>query len=220
MTCFGIGKNNESGNVLIQVLILSGISMIFFVAMLSIQISQQRENEALTEKVAAIDFQRVISQIISNVRTCTELLNAGNITGGVTKLTFNPTTLPYSLKLEKVAEISVGGQVSAWTSNLTVLANNGTENGFQIEISSVALGNNTAQGNLRVKFDNAKLVRAISDLNLPISLAITPVSATAVKIDSCNVGLCPADQFMVGLNLDGSANCVVCNVRNNRLICP
>jgi hypothetical protein len=193
--------------------------------MLSIQISQQKENKALTEKVAAIDFQRVIRQIISNVNTCNELLKPGNITGGESKLAFNqslPTPdQPYPLKLIKVAEISAGGQVSAWTSNLTVLANNGTQNGFQIEVSSVNLGNNTAEGNLRVKFDNARLVRAIPDLKIPISMVINPVSATNVKITTCNdEKTCPANEFMVGLTEDGAAECTPCHVRNNRLICP
>lgn len=74
-------KNNR-GQSLIQVIVSASVMMIVIYAMMTAQIMQFKENKALAEQMAALDFSRIVTQALSNSSTCNSLVASTNVLSG------------------------------------------------------------------------------------------------------------------------------------------
>jgi Tfp pilus assembly protein PilV len=77
--------NNSRGQSLIQVLVAAALGVVVMLVIATTQVNQNRENQALNEKMAATDFQQQMLRSFSDGTVCTRLLTTP------TALTFDST---------------------------------------------------------------------------------------------------------------------------------
>ncbi|OYZ12790.1 MAG: hypothetical protein B7Y39_18835 [Bdellovibrio sp. 28-41-41] len=171
-----ISKNvidNDRGQFLIQVIVVSAIMGILMMAMITIQINQSKENKALTEKLASLDFARLMTQSIAIPANCDSLISASNVLSG-SSLTFDSTAVsvssPHVVNLASALGVSSGGSVSALSSSLTLAPTAG----IQLQVTS------PTNANVMINFNQNTLIRKIKNLSFPIIFATSgpPAAAT------------------------------------------
>ena len=171
---------NNRGQSLIQVMVTAAITIVVMFAMISVQLSSARENKALGEKLASLDFLRSVTASVSSQIKCSSLLTASNIVGGAASLTFDATpvtaTTPYSIKLNSIFGTNAGATVSPLASSLFLNTVAATPSGIQINVTS------PTTANVVVSFDSTRLVRALASLSFPIVLQSSgPTTATLIS---------------------------------------
>jgi hypothetical protein len=188
----------HSGQSIVQVLVASAIMGIILAAMVSMQVNQNRETRALTEKLSALDLQRTLTEWLSNTSTCNMIFAASNLVNSGS-MTFDATAVspqsPHVIPLFQIpntgagpAVATAGATASFLTNTLRLLPANGLSSGVQIAVN----GATTAL--LQINFDPAGLVRPIHSLQLPITLA-TAGPASATQITGCSGK--PTSSFLV-----------------------
>ncbi len=216
---------DQSGQSIVQALVGIGISMILVMALAAMQSMQSKENSALEQKLAALDYARSVSQILSNSKTCSDLFLSANVVGGLPKLTFNsnvvevPANPPdpaitHRFGLRKIGDTSVGGLVSPLSRSLEIETS--ANFGMELNIYSVDLAKNTARGALNIIFKKSKLIRSLRDLKFPINLS-TSGPLTAVKILGCKTAealSCDPKLVLKGIDALGEPICKKCTVAN------
>lgn len=222
-------SKNQSGQSIVEALVAIGISMILVMALAAMQSMQSKENSALEQKMAALDYARSVSQLLSSSKTCNELFKPNNVVGGAPKKTFNsnvvevlanPLASPpvpairHRFGLNKIGDTSAGGLVSPLSRSLDIETS--AKFGMELNIYSVDIANNTASGALNIIFKKSKLIRSLRDLYFPIRLS-TSGPATAVKIEGCMTDAfsCPAAKpILKGIASNGEPICKACTVVN------
>ncbi len=91
---------NKKGQSLVQVLVSMGIMGIFMMAMISTQSMQAKENRALSEKLAANDFQQQLTRAFADGSLCKKLLT-----------TPSPTTFDSTKPTKNLPFASIPGSV-------------------------------------------------------------------------------------------------------------
>lgn len=187
-------------------------------AMMSTQVTQQKESRALSEKLGATDLTRAIIAILSNTASCnalfapTNLVNAGAIPFNATGIS---ATNPYIFPLKAVQGglgappvATAGTMISNLAPTLFPLNTGDTPAGIRMLITSLS----TAA--IEVNFDQTKLIRPIRNLQFPLKIVTAgPVGATTIV--GCSVAgsapLCITRQTAIpagfGHNM-GSACCL------------
>lgn len=172
---------NSRGQSLIQVLVSVAIMGVLLTAMTAMQTNQSRENQALAEKLGALEFQRLMTATLSTTDVCTYLItNAASKTFDSSLVTATTSPPPIDLGTRLLATgdaaspaiATVGQSVSPLTQNLVV--------------QSIQLGNikcpppcpnpstsNQFTANMLVNFDNSRLVRAIQPAISQVTLQTT-----------------------------------------------
>ncbi|MGE3759111.1 MAG: glycine-rich domain-containing protein [Pseudobdellovibrionaceae bacterium] len=185
---FVILKNSQ-GQSLIQVLITMAIMGILMVVMISMQVSQTRENRAISEKLASMDLQRFVTQALTSPDICSAMVASANL-AIPTVFPFNSTTttFPYVFSLNSLPSpksgsppiATAGDQVSALAPSLALLSESSVPAGIQIKITSIS----PPSASLLLNFDQSKLVRPIRNLEFPINI-MTSGPANATTISGC-----------------------------------
>lgn len=157
-------KINQSGASLVEVLVFTGISFIVAFGIITLQLNQTRENRALSERLASLDFVRSIISDLASFSQCNKLLDASNIVGGVSNLTFDATLVsaasPYILNLNNVWGILPGIAVSPLSSTVMIDPNGG----LFLEVAS------PSSATLHINFVQSNLMRPIKGLSFPVNI--------------------------------------------------
>jgi Tfp pilus assembly protein PilV len=89
---------NSKGQSLVQVMVAAAIMGIIMMAMVSTQTMQSRENRSLSEKLAILDFQRLLTSSLADPAVCTFLLtNAGPVRFSAAQVQPNSSPAPIDL---------------------------------------------------------------------------------------------------------------------------
>jgi Tfp pilus assembly protein PilV len=190
---------NERGQSLVQVIVATGIMAILMLALTSFQTYQFRENKALAETLASLDFTRVVTSLLANPSSCNALLASANVIGGASSLTFDATNVtvaaPYEIDLVQIADVNGGGTASPTSNSLTI----SPTKGIQLSVTS------PTTGNIIVSFDQKKLVRQKKDLLFPVSLQSTgTLSNTTITGCGGSSYQCPPGQAVIGISNGGT----------------
>ena len=180
---------NQRGQSLIQIVIsigIMGIVMAGFASMMSIQ---SKETRSLTEKLAALDLQKILTSALADGSVCQYVLNNPSV------LTFNSTLVslatPQTVIISTPLYASVSGgvpgppiaqvlqQASSFSNTLII-------NSISLSITS---GSGSSYiGNWVVEFDNTKTVRAIKPATISTTLIADTSTPTAARITGCMAG--------------------------------
>lgn len=188
-----IRKLNSKGIALIEILIVADIFGVVLAAMATMMDSQRRETRALTEKLAALDFQRTLTTVLTVPSACASIVNATNLASGST-LQFNPAAITSTDPAEPTI---IAGLNKIFSSDgVSVLAD--TAAASQVSplartvvldpTSGVRVGGYRSGANvnyvLSVNFQNSSLVRPMRNLSFPLIVTTTPAGSD-LRITGC-----------------------------------
>lgn len=159
--------SNQHGFSILEVFVTLAISTIIALAIVMTQQNQLKEAKALGEKLASLDFYRVVSSELSNFQRCNAFFSPTNVIGGAAALTnldlTSAATTPVVVYFNSIAGVTLGGKVSPESNTVTIKPVNG------IELSILS----PSKANIVIKFDTALMVRPIRSLSLPLNLKST-----------------------------------------------
>lgn len=180
---------NQKGQSIVQVLVSIAIMGILLVAMTSMQTTMSRENRALSEKLAALDLERVVTQSLAHTSVCTSLLDTANLVNPgqlpIPNAAAISATNPYRISLKTIGGATrkvaaLGESPSAMSNSLKVHSTGG----IQLVLTSPTVAE------LRVTFDQNDLVRSITNLTFPLMITTDlPTSPTTISVSGCGSGL-------------------------------
>lgn len=153
-------------------------------AMISLQNNQTRENHALAEKLAALDFEKTLIAAMADGNVCKYVLNNPTIR------TFDSTALPQTIAFTTPLYTSVTsgtpGPVLVQTtvpSPVSPIANSVVPNSIALVISSGS--GSSYVGSWVVGFDGSKLLRPIKPAFAGVILTVDSSQPTLAKITGC-----------------------------------
>lgn len=120
---------NEHGISLIEVLVATGVLMILMMGIVSMTLTQQKETKALSEKLAALDLEKLLITTLANGQICsaelaTQIFNASGPyvidTTALATQTINLTTLHSAPTVGATPMITTNSPASAMASHLLV----------------------------------------------------------------------------------------------------
>jgi hypothetical protein len=184
---------NQRGQSLIQVIISLGIMGIGMLAVVSMQVTQQRESRALTEKLASVDLLRVVTTALANPASCNAMFSSANLHNPAA-LPFDATaispTTPYKFSITSIPTgttappiVSAGSQVSPLSDSLVLRPNTPNPTlppGIRLMVTSLT------NATLELNFENSSLVRTLKPLQFPIDI-ITSGPLSSTLITSCGI---------------------------------
>lgn len=171
-----------------------GIMGVVMMAMISTQNFLSSENRALTEKMAALDFQQQLVRSFADDSLCTSLLKS--LTFDATYATADaknkPTitlarnSIPIST-LPAAPSLATAGLILSPLSQTLIATPAQT---FQVTdiAGSKSSGVGTYTGNFRVNFEQTKLIRALNPVSIKIVMQTTGGGSTQT-ISSCRSGV-------------------------------
>lgn len=185
-----INNNNNKGFSLIEVMISIGIMMVGVLATFQMITTQQNETRALTEKLAALDLQKLALATINDA-ICTFVLTDASQSGvrsGNTINTTNPSTLsssiiylqnlPTSASSTAPKFVVKGSPASPLSSSVVV--NN-------IQLRDFAGTGNRFTANFKITFNQDKVFRPLKDISVSTNIFTDPSSPShAKKILACS----------------------------------
>lgn len=190
MQKYSITLQSQSGMSLVQALVSLSIASIVMAGMISMNISQQRETRALSEKIAALDVEKLLVQTMVSSSLCHRLLVDKEYSSSNPQ-TFDPklinTKEPPLIKLpgnKLVANVSstlkngpalfkVGEAPSPDIPSLVVES---------IHISDLEPnGDNLYKASLEVQFQNSRLIRSIKPARTTLLLTTEDVPKSNLK---------------------------------------
>lgn len=178
---------NSRGQGLVQVLVAAAIGATLMAAIASMQSNQQRENRAMSEKLAANDFQNQMLRSLLDGSVCTNLLtgrtfDSTNAVAGSTNppsIIINSPTVPVSSDPAAPAMATPGERVSAISNSLRIDA--AAANPFRVVdlVGSVNPSNvGTFTGSFQINFDQAQLIRPIKPASTRVILKTSAAGST------------------------------------------
>jgi len=209
---------NQKGSIS-AILIASAVGSIVMLAMASSLLYQQRETKALSEKMASLEIQRLVTAQLNSPAECSKLFAAANLIT-VDSDTFDANLVssnqPYVLRLKALSQdpgapAADGKPATALSNSLVLTPTTANSSGVEIEVTSVA----PPLATLNIKFEQVRLVRSIRNLRFPINLQLTgPMSAT--KITGCSGGVAGPGNIP-GLAPFFTKN-VICHMQNHPFV--
>jgi hypothetical protein len=191
---------DQRGQSLIQVLISIGLMGIIMLAFTSMMTIQQRETNALSEKLAAVDLQKTLSAVISDGSVC------GYIMNNPTPLTFDATAVssasPQEISLPASRPLyasfsppnilgpivaQIGHPPSSYSNNLIVNSIKLSIDGAPSPMPPPGPGA-TFKGSWLIGFDSTKLVRSLKPTAVSTILTVDTSSPTSAKVSGCKGG--------------------------------
>lgn len=169
-----LGPGQARGETLVSLVIGMGIMLIAMSAFTSMINTQQVETKALTEKLASLEFTRLVTSELSSISKCSALLAETNIKGGTSSLTFDATKVtsknPRYLQLNQIVGIKPKENVSPLSKSLIIRTN-----GILLKVTS------KTKAELVIYFDQAKLVRPLKYLSFALNLQSKgPINNTTI----------------------------------------
>ena len=181
---------NSRGQSLIQVLISIGIMGLLTLGMVTLQQLQGKENKALTEKLAVLDAQKLVSATLADGSVCTyHITRMPNHSFQAADVT--PTTVPAPINLgndflagatnTSPAIITVGQSISPLINNLVATS---------IQLTNIRcrppctnpLTSDVFTADFEINFDTTSLVRAIKPIISPTTIQTVTSGGTKTII--------------------------------------
>lgn len=211
---------NQRGQSLVQVMISLGIMCLMMTVFATMMVNQLKETRALSEKLAAMDLEKLLIASLADGSVCSYVLGPNP-----SWQTFDSTLpLPQTITLTNPSPdaaalyisilpgptngplaVQVGKPVSAVSSRLTVTS-------IQLQIASGASG--SYLGNWIVNFDPATEVRALKPVFISTKLTVDTTIPTSAKITGCQSTLAPspapAQMLTAGMGYDGQTGSIAC----------
>lgn len=198
---------NQRGQSLVQVLISIGLMGILMASFATMTANQSRETQALSEKLAAMDFQQQLIRSFADGKVCTSLLN--NLTLNTSGMVLNVTGIPVSTTAPPGSLAKAGQAPSPLSSTLVVDANN------PFQVTNIAsAGTNLYSGVFQVGFDKTRLVRALQ----PAQTQITITTNGGTTITGCQSTSSSFGGLYGYTNWNGS--CQSANIYTGSCSCP
>lgn len=218
---------NQRGMSLVEVMVAIGIMGIVMAGMATMQINQMRETRAVGEKLASLELQRTLTQVMSSGAVCNFIFNTDTTNrSGLNKTPPNSTfTVPMSgaYPLKNAFTMNNIPMTDSTASTLAAAVNSAASSySNSLKVSSISLditGSGTGgqfSADLNVTFNSPggpdTPVRQIKMLSMPLVLQTTIAGPTAT-VTGCtanvlaSAGSCPAGQFLSGFNSAGSKVC-------------
>lgn len=176
---------SEKGASLIEVLFAVGLISILMAAMVSMAVNQSRELKALSEKMAALDMQKTLTNLTATQDVCEKTI-LEMVTAGATHFTFPTATPPTA-----TTKLNLNGLYADPTST-TMFVSNGTSFSpvaNHLLANDIHLTNFSFNGSVLL----ADLVVNFSDFVRAMKPAVTKVRLlTTVSGANTNILGCPA----------------------------
>lgn len=175
----------QNGMSLVELLVSVGIMAIIMAGFASMQVQQQRESRAITEKLASMDFEKLLQSAMMDGTTCKFILN------NPTALTFNSTALSPTTPQYVTPSRPLYAQVNGATPGPVVAQLNQPLSGnpslvpnlIRLKIESGSGG--TYIGRWEVHFDSDRLVRALKPVTVSTVLTVDTSNPSAARIMNC-----------------------------------
>lgn len=180
--------SNSRGQSLVEIIVASGIMMIILLAMISFQVSQQKETKALAEKLTSLELQRQLTQHLSSLSNCGLMFNSSNLKNP-SDMPFDGTTVssanPRRISLKQIPSppplppvITAGAAPSPLARSLVVLPDDAIPApGILIKVTNMT----PPMGFLVINFDSSRLIHPILNLEFPLNLLISgPVNSATI----------------------------------------
>lgn len=213
----------QRGQSIIEVLITMGIMGVVILGVVSMQTNQNRENRALTEKLAALDFQSLMIRTLSNGAVCAYKIStvaSPTFDAALIKPDSSPppidlgSSLPSDASPSAPAIAQVGTTVSSISNSLQVKS---------IQIANIKCPapcpdpttSTHFVGDLQVSFNEGKLVRALRPATSKILIqasgpgSIKTISACQAGGGSTSATDCPEGSVVIGTSPDGKSVCSI-----------
>lgn len=217
---------NQTGQSLVQVLISIAIMGILTLTMMTTQSMQVRENKALTEKLAILDLQKLVTSTLAGTSACTfQLTNLPNHSFDATLVTATTSPPPMNIGNTLLSDgiatapaIATVGQPASTLSS-TVVVKSIELNNIQCPQPCVnAVNSNTFTANIQISFEPSLMVRSLAPISSTVTLQTT--SAGNIKtIVSClsraNTSSCPIGMTLIGTVGSAESFCIDTNPRNS-----
>lgn len=177
---------NSRGQGLVQVLVAAGIGTIIMTAIAASQNNQARENRAMSEKLAANDFQNQMLRSLLDGSVCSSLLN-GKTFDSTNAVAGNPnqpsiaiplSSIPVSTDPGAPVLAAVGDRVSAISNTLKI--DDQASVPFRVVglVGSVNGTTGTFTGSFLISFNQNQLIRSIKAASTRVILKTSAVGTT------------------------------------------
>ncbi len=190
---------NNQGQSLIQLLVSIVISIILLFVLVTLNVNQQRETKALTQKLGAMDLEKLLVSSLADGKVCAYVLNHPGVT-------FDSTNLPQTITLA-----GSPGQPAALYTNIlpgptpgpvavqvgttaSPLSNSLVVKSIQLQITSGSNGRYSSRW--IINFDTAKEIRPLRPVSISNVLIVDDqTSPTAATITACQASPSGAGRF-------------------------
>lgn len=177
---------NQKGMSLVELLVGIGIMAIVMGGVVSMQVHQQRETRAVSEKLALLDFEKLLQSAMMDGSTCKFILN------DPTPLTFNATAVGPNSPQYIIPSRPLYAQVNGATPgpviaqvNQPLTPDNTSLVPRTIRLKIESGSGTTYVGRWEVQFDSDRLVRALKPVTVSTILTVDNSNPTAARIVNC-----------------------------------
>lgn len=203
---------DQRGQSIVQVLISVGLMGILMTAFTSMMAMQYRETNALSQKLASTDLERLLQSSLSNGSVCQYITNNPAI------LTFDSTkvspttpqivtpTLPIFASVQLGPPVvtgpivaQIGQSASSFSSSAIIEAIGLSISGAPSPLPTPGPGV-VFTGNWIITLDPTKLVRALAPIRVATTITVDTTTPTASQITSCQSGAGISRQIVGGCN--------------------
>ena len=186
---------NSRGQALIQAIISMGIMSIVCIVFMTMMSNQNRETQALTEKLASLELQQQLTKSMADGTVCKSLLNGlvfdstQAVPGSSNKphLNLSQTSIPMS-GAPSSAPLVTAGEIATPLSNTLVIDPTGPFRVTDI-VGTSSGGVGLFTGYLQVNFDQNRLIRPIKPVRTMIWMETTASGSTQTITDCSGGGL-------------------------------
>lgn len=174
---------NTKGQSLIQVIVGLAVGAIAMMAFLSMTTNNQKETRAITEKMASMDLQTIVSTVLADGQVCTYILtdvtqatnrstniiNSDNLSSAVV----NINSLPSNAVLGAPVVAAVGQLASPLSSSLRISS---------ISLKNWSGGGDVFLANLEIAFNSNGLVRPLKPIVMRMLVKTDPTTPSNAKL--------------------------------------
>lgn len=162
---------NQTGQMLVQVIVASAIAGIVMMSILSIMNNQTRAASAITQKLGANDLQQVMSTAINAGGACQAIINnlgsaatfASSLVGSPNPPIIPITRIPISGATGAPTLVTIGSQPSSMTNSLVI-------KNLQLVVKEGLASGAQFRGEIQAIFDETKLIIPLRPVSVGVIL--------------------------------------------------
>lgn len=184
---------NQAGVMLVQTLVSMGIMSILCLVFITMLSSQQRETQALSEKLSTLELQQQLIKNLADGTVCTSLLSgvtfdstqAVPTSPNKPSLILSQTSIPISTAPLAPPFVTAGEQISPLSASVVVSATSPFRVTDIVGTSTAGIGLFT--GYFQIEYDQSRMVRPLKPARTLIWIETTS-SGTTQTITGCSGG--------------------------------
>lgn len=189
MGFFYRSKKSQAGMTLIEIVVSLGIMSIIIGFIAQWQVSQMKESQALSEKMATTDLEKLLISSLSDGSTCNYILN------NPIPLTFDSTLVSPTAPQEITPTEPLYAKVVSGVPGPVIarVGDAASPQAKSVIVKSIKLkiteGSGTVyKANWEIDFDSRKMVRALKPVNVSTLLTVDNTTPTATRVTGCMNG--------------------------------